>query len=340
MKWNKDKLKQLYKDKQAREELKPLFNSYWDILHLTEGFNSSISKTLLSDLDYLNYFPFMEEYIGSALEKMSDILNIPPLENILVNQTTLDLTYAFYESLDIDLFTIFQTVFANNQDNIAFKTASIFDISNGYTYMCSSQNEVFIKILNSHNLQDVLTLIHEFGHAIFFIIKPNNQRNIVSNCYDEIEGLFLELLALDFLEHFPEYQQDVQTLRNTFYIDLFCELSILNNKYDIYHYGEDYSAYNDDFKPKAFLKEYRHIFGYSKRDIKQTLKLPAEKYLIYAYPRLIAIELYQLYHLNPKKALSLFKQIIMQDFSSEIEFDEYIKKMGIHPSSNINILKR
>lgn len=158
------------------------------------------------------------------------------------------LTHDFYQDiLPSSMLPFFQKTFKDRKDHIRFS----FNSSNcGYTIYVPFLDETFIESQytpNRQTLSDVITLIHEFAHAIFFQINYGQQESIQLLPFWEYWSLFIENIAFDYFAQIPTlsfsavrdkqmewacYKNDAYDLSSIFKIlEMLDNSSVYNNRH-------------------------------------------------------------------------------------------------------------
>jgi len=291
-------------------------------IKLLEGYH--LSKEILEDISFI--WGDIKEFSEVTEEPL---IYISPLKQTsLTKDDLLSITHDFYKSLNKHIFGNFMRNFYRRYDHIVFKNLEDSNFYRGATISIASTNESFIEIKRDFTIEDAFTTIHEYMHAISTII---NHRHLYypKTLYSEIDTIFMEIIAAEFLESIFHNGQAI--------LDRVSEHS-------------RYAAIADELKSKIQLIEYEKTL---KRNFKNNKELrcagevhckllPKELDDILTFPVLtsqeylvsymFALELYQMFTEDKDKALYYLNKIILLDCRSEEEYYNNIKKFGFIPN--------
>lgn len=204
----------------------------------------------------------------------------------------------------------------------------------GQTLPIYNSNIVFFDIRYNNTIQDFLTVIHELGHGITHILNRNILEDSKKYCISEVETLFWELVALDYLDkktnwHSQIYNAKVMSLKSYLY-----NVKLLWLKMDLYNNLSLGELLNN----KVFMK-YVKAKGKSCNDINvEYVKSElASEFYAHTVSFAIAVELYLLYIEDKKLALNKLLKIIKAHSLSSEEYLDLIKKLGIKPCENLQL---
>lgn len=130
-----------------------------------------ISKFFLRNKIYLDNIKvenslYYEEFLSTFLKENN--YNSYQLEffNQRVNAKLLfETAYEFFKQLDDELFNNFISLFINKDKNIIFVANNPIKNFVGITYL-NNNNNIKIKMNRSKTIEDIFTLVHEYGHAL------------------------------------------------------------------------------------------------------------------------------------------------------------------------------
>lgn len=339
--WSKKRLWELFNNKDVKEELSSLFNSFWDIFDLTDSGSLKPKDTLLFDADTFLDNPF----IGEAAMKFTGLgYKTIPREYATLKLSQgeiMNLTKGFYGTLDDEIYTAFLKIFKHRHTHLKFSNMLFFTSYDGYTYHSSSSGDTFIKLANTGNMDNLFACIHEFGHAISYTFKDKIDNPYRGDLFIEIEAIFMELLAMDYFESLsPEMADAVNAERILLYNSILNDIKDTVNKVNIVmELINEKIDVQRSFYPGliAYLKDRLNL---SSKEVKDASKFTLESLFSYPFGALIAIELYKLYHDDPVKAMDIYKSIIKTNNISDQDFYKMIKSMGISPCSNVDYFVR
>lgn len=304
-------------------------NNYYpennDNLKLLESF-----KEIKNDLIHYQFtWKDIKKFYNITKDNELDFFSLKQLS--LSKETLLTITHDFYKSLDHQYYQYFLNFFHNTNTHITFKAAHLDEDYSGESIMLPSINEYFVKIERIFTIEDIITTIHEYSHLISSKINYNHilpAKNLLS----EIDSLFMELIASDYLENL--FKNDEANIAK-----------IINHE----SYISTSEIFNDLFKLITIEKNL--ISGYqSNKTLKQfalskcslqPLELEGlinnynTNSITYLTSYLFAIELYNLYKTDQEKAIYYLKKIILLICNDEKEYYDNIKKLGIIPNQTI-----
>ena len=143
-------------------------------------------------------------FIWGDFKEFSDIVSshieVPKLKKrSFTKEELFELTHDFYKSLNPFFYRNFMKNFRMRDTHVTFYNSTTIKGVVGETTPLPSLNETFIEVTRKSTIDDPLTLIHEYGHATSTSINPYHlcmQKDI----FTEVDTLFFELLASDFLD--------------------------------------------------------------------------------------------------------------------------------------------
>ena len=339
--WDKKSLLKTLFNKQAREELSGLYLTYVGLRSLQET-HYAARETMAYDSECFITNPFIEDILTNFAHK-SHVGELPATKykEKFTKEQIMGLTASFYGSLDKSFLDIFKQLFAERNTHFRFTCASLFHYFSGHTFHSKAVDETFISADFNQTFDNVLTVIHEYAHAIWYKKHDKLPKEYNGNLFCEVESLFMELIAMDYFEkHYPSLKDDVESARYDFYDCIVKDITVMLNKIAVYAEAKDL---NIDFATVNILGLLKHLIRkleLSIFEIRKVLEMPADTLCIYPIGGLIAIELYLIYREDPERAFSLYNQILSIQCKDNNELYEEIKKMGIIPSANIEQYER
>lgn len=287
-------------------------------------------KANLKSLKFLwsDYNEFYDETVSTKL---------PDLEIkrcSLSKDDLLSLTHDFYKSLNRYFFGNFMKNFRMRRDHIKFVN-EIENDAGGITTPIMTTKEAYIKICRLNTIEDYISVVHEYGHAITLQINPYHL-SYDKRYFVEATPIFMEFLASDF------YQR--QTNNNEapiFTIDKHLEYIDDAKKIKmILSLIEEEEKLSQEFSSTKEMRKHLNHNLFTDKCFDESFNFannPDEEYLA-SY--MIAIELYMLYKEDKDKALDILKRIILLDEMSEEEYYCNIKKLGIIPNFSLRNFER
>ena len=81
----------------------------------------------------------------------------------------------------------------------------------GITYL--NNDNIKIKMTRSKTIEDIFTLVHEYGHALNMKKNPKLYNNEARTHFEEIESIFLELILCDYLVNNGFNKDDINEVK-------------------------------------------------------------------------------------------------------------------------------
>ncbi|MGN1378839.1 MAG: hypothetical protein ACI4XR_00335 [Bacilli bacterium] len=287
--------------------------------------NSKLKYKIIKDNEYLKQVLVFEDMISTLASK--DLFENKDIKNYSyktkINKNDLfELTYDFYKKQDKTIFEIFEILFKNRQDNVFFMKNTIDKYFCGATYQLIDNNDIYITTTRYNDIRDVTILIHEYGHAIAIYLNGLDKTKYNSfEPFSEIESIFFEILSFDYLDSIHLNDIDSYNNRKNFLIDLFCNATIIDNKFLIY---ENINPLQDKIN-HSYYRDIKNKYNINKNDLRFIYSSPVEIDLMYVISSLYAMELYDIYLKNPDKAFNLYKKIITLNYPT---YEEYINELS------------
>ena len=340
--WDKKLIYKLYKNPTSKEELSGLLLTYFEFLDTLVNTRFPIKKMLDLDCSFINNNSFLES-INDEFVTKSHLCQNPEADfmHYFSKEDILDLTASFYNSLEPDFQKAFAKLYAKRYGHLRFINPINSRFFVGSTFHSPSEDETFIAARYNKNLSSLITLIHEYAHAIAFQINKSKSIEVENQVFCEIESIFMELVALEFFEkNFPELQNDIDASRIESYNTAVEDATIMHYKIDFKHLIKEFNIDINDKNTLQLLKFLKDETILPLSHILYIFQISADMVCKYPIGTLIAIELYNIYLQDPQEAFALYRQIIcFKDLPNDQIYEE-IKKMGITPSANIESFER
>lgn len=301
-------------------------------------FNPQESKTpsMLEAYRDLKFQLKKIDFIWPDFKEFGDIvtsyIKVPRLKKrSFTKEELFELTHNFYKSLNPFFYHNFMRNFKMRETHTTFYNAHDIKRYVGETTVLPSLNETFIEITRSNTLDDPLTVIHEYGHATSTSINPYHL-SMQKDIFTEVDTLFFEMLAADFLDKELGISEKVITHTN------------LHNEY---FYCADKASLQiafvetENILPSAFLRNKDlKIFGRTQlnlcdEEIEEIIQESDTRNYVYLNSYMYAIELYELYKKDPEKALYILKQVILLRDMTRRQYYEKIKQLGLIANSSL-----
>lgn len=283
--------------------------------------NSEIERRALS---------FKEHIYNSNIEEDIDI---PKLAKKYSKEDVFMLTHDFFATLDKEIFKKFLSAFKIRNSNVIFTKKDLKD-AGGYTDI--KNDNIYIVAAQTETIDDVCTLVHEYGHALAMI---SNTEGLKTHYYREIESKFLEILSCFYLMKNINEEEPAKLI-NMFCARSQCMSDDTISKYQIYDFmkKENIFPYDNLLYKKIFQNSinkdkinYKTFFMY----LKYIYSNPFTYQACYAISDLYVYGLYDIYLNDPEKAFYLYKRIICKDNKSK----EYLESIGVPISYGENVRK-
>ena len=235
----------------------------------------------------------------------------------------------FYYQLDSLLYKHFYKLYQVRETH--FRTQKNMPFSGQCLYL-SYFDECFIEILKTNTIEDILTVLHEYMHAIS--ININNYNNLDNkNLYCEIEPLFIELIAIDYLKrYFDNDMLDLAKIHKHNNHEVWFDMSNLIIELIMYEINNKIVINNNRMLKEIAFNNFmieKNMLQYIINEVSENTEVEMVGYMF-------AIELYSLYQIDPEKALYLLKKIILLREENDYDYYQAIINMGIIPNENIN----
>lgn len=274
--------------------------------------------------------PFEEHIYNSFIEEDIDI---PKFSKKYSKEDVFMLTHDFFATLDKEIFKKFLSMFKVRNNNVIFTKKDLKDIE-GFTSI--KKGNIYITVNQKNTIEDVYTLVHEYGHALAMISNTEKDR---IHYYREIESKFLELLSCLYLMKIINEDETAKL------INMYCVTNQNTSdqtllKYKIYDFmkEENIFPYDNLLYKKLFQNlENKDKLNYEQFHmyLKYIYSNPFTYQASYAISDLYAYGLYDIYLTDPEKAFYLYKKILCKNNKSK----EYLENIGIPISYGENVRK-
>lgn len=331
-------IEKLIQTETDKRKLKLLKGDYYNLQsHIEEYFE----KDEYNKLKLLESYEFFKEhlkeyeFLWGDFKEFSETLDepiiVPELKTCsLSKDDLLDITHDFYLSLNGLFFGNFMKNFYRKNDHIVFRNKGE-TFYNGETIALPSLKESFIEICRVHTLEDLITIIHEYMHATSVSINPKHL-NANKTIFTEVDTIFIELLANDYIEKLFQDKSSIILKANDFNEHL-QRADDINAVLDLME-AEKYTknGYINNKILKEIGKRYCELENIETELILDNSNQSETLYLT-AY--IIAIELYYLYKIDKDKALNTLRKIIELECNDELQYYQNIRGLGIIPNMHL-----
>ena len=263
-------------------------------------------KTLESIPRYRIYMPFVNEFISKLYEYRVEFPEIIYDEKVEYNKKDMyELSRNFYKQIGGKFYEAYQEFDKEKKNRINFCN---FDSNDSTTYYIPGVNKYYINLGADSDDRDIIeAFIHEAGHVI--TAKINNRRYNSRDIFVEIETLFFEILADNFLytETGDKFFKDLEkekvdinyTKGNVLDIMFTAYEAIIDNAKDV---DNPNKLFNDICREEGLIKP-------KEVNIDTSMK--------YTFSYICALELVEIYKQDKDKALYLLTNIISENKNIE-----------------------
>lgn len=274
--------------------------------------------------------PFEEHIYNSNIEEDIDI---PKFSKKYSKEDVFMLTHDFFATLDKEIFKKFLSIFKIRSNNVVFTKKDLKD-AGGYT--CIKDGKIYITIGNNETIEDVYTIIHEFGHSLAMISNTEKDR---IHYYREIESKFLELLSCFYLMEIINDDETSKLINMYSFTNQGITYQTLL-KYQIYDFMKEENIFPYD--NLLYKKLFQNLIDKDKTTYKDFLMYlkyiysnPFTYQASYAISDLYVYGLYDIYLNDPEKAFFLYKRVLCKNNKSKA----YLERIGIPISYGENVRK-
>jgi len=237
----------------------------------------------------------------------------------------------FYKFIGGHFYTIYKSLKKEFPEIVNFLRGTGAKGNAGLTYNIYKTDIVLFNIYVNNNAQDYVTMIHELGHGINIRMNGDVLGNVYKHCLGEVDGLFFELLANDFLAKYGLEEEGIKAhlayFKNYGYIALMFsrKMTMMNELTK--------KQVEDKRIATAYLKR---NFGKNRLEIKDTLNLDFGSYFKYIISYLVAIELYLKFYQDKDETLEILEKILSIKEDNAKGYLDYVKSLGIIPGLHLN----
>ncbi len=279
-------------------------------------------KSLYSIPKYRVYLPFISEFDEILSKYVTDDETINSVKHADYSRKEMyELTREFYKQIGGNFYNAFQKFDKEKNNRINYCP---FSSINSVTYYIPGIDKFYINIGAESDDRDIIeAYIHESAHIT--TAKINNRRYHANDMFVEIESLFFEILADQFLytETGDIYFKDMEKDKVDKYYNEGDILDIMHIAYDV--------TISDAMK----IDDPNKVFDMICRDnnLIKPKYVDFDRVMKYVFSYICAIELVEIYKQDKDKALSMLENIITENKS----ITEYEKIMSqITPCEHLN----
>lgn len=284
----------------------------------------------ISSEDFKKIYPIYRKLIK---ELQNDYLAIDDYKEAYISdEGTINFACDFYNSLDSESFNLFAEVFDKRKNHIKFMDESRLHTS--FMVPIVNRNEAYICCVNKPTIEKLISFIHESQHAIAFKMNNDHIKNGNKALIREADALFKQLLACYFISKYnPQFSDDCNNSKNILHENIKEELYALYIKNQLI-YLSNKKTFNND---KELLD---YLVSHSRADINLVDYLCEESlFQMYYYPLayMIAVELYEMYQVDPEKALYVCNEFIKMN---NVDYYGELAKLDINIKKNILVYEK
>ena len=245
-----------------------------------------------------------------------------------------EIVYEFFKQLDDELFSNFISLFINKDKNIIFVANNPIKDFVGITYL--NNDNIKIKMTRSKTIEDIFTLVHEYGHALNMKKNPKLYNNEARTHFEEIESIFLELILCDYLVNNGFNKDDINEVKKIIIENLINEAKDLYFKYNINRFIHVEQIKNIDNHFFKLLYQNKNI---TKDELRKVYSSSYEDVTKYVISSLFALELYDKYQINKEKTIEDYKNIISLDLYTHLDYLDAIESKLIVPNESDTFIR-
>ena len=245
-----------------------------------------------------------------------------------------EIVYEFFKQLDDELFSNFISLFINKDKNIIFAANNPIKDFVGITYL--NNDNIKIKMTRSKTIEDIFTLVHEYGHALNMKKNPKLYNNEARTHFEEIESIFLELILCDYLVNNGFNKDDINEVKKIIIENLINEAKDLYFKYNINRFIHVEQIKNIDNHFFKLLYQNKNI---TKDELRKVYSSSYEDVTKYVISSLFALELYDKYQINKEKTIEDYKNIISLDLYTHLDYLDAIESKLIVPNESDTFIR-
>lgn len=284
-------------------------------------------KALESIPRYRVYLPFIYDFISILDNHTVESPEMIYDKNVEYNKKDMfELSREFYKQVGGKFYEAYKEFDREKAHRINYCN---FDSNDSTTYYIPGLNKYYVNLGAKGTDRDIIeTFIHEAGHIV--TAKINNRRYNSTDIFVEIETLFFEIIADDFL---------AKKTNDSFFKSLEKEkVDIHYNKGSILDtffiaYDSVISNAKDVDNPNKLFNDICHDYN-----LKQYKDVNIDTLMKYTFSYICAVELAEIYREDKDKALQLLTNIITEN-RGITEYEKIIN--NINPCEHVdNYIKR
>ena len=224
---------------------------------------------------------------------------------------TISMVDDFYRGFDSELHDYFREIYDRRYKAFDFiKNEGKDEISE--CFLIDGPKDFFINIVDYKGVGKYSATVHECGHVIEFLMNSRMCYDDNPNYFTEVASIFPELVAL--------YEGSL-TNKDEYLYQFFCSLvTVLDDMANLIDHELLVSSYIDnDYRiNNDYFKSLRSNYDLSKKDFNEAVEVKIGQAGTYITSLGVALELLHIYKQDKKRALELFKKILMVQDNSNI----------------------
>lgn len=296
-----------------------------------------LGDIILEDYDFLNIFGSYCQYVRYFSRIFEDTIPYQVTDwnyRYTSEKSILKFADIFYKIIGGKFYATYKSLREEFPDTINFLNIHNCNGTIGLTYNIYKTDIILFDIYVCNNIQDYATMVHELGHGINLKANGDVLGETNKYCLSEVEGIFFELLACDFLEKCGLGSEGLKShlayYKNFGYISL-----MYTRKLDMMNDLLQHQAVNK----RIAVSYLRENYGKNKKEIKDTLYIAFESYFKYIISYLVAIELYIRYYQDKDTTLDTLWKILATKSLKPEEYISFLKSLNIIPGENLVIYR-
>lgn len=299
-------------------------------------------------VSYSDYYDMIEDFLikifsfEEQLERIEGIFKpvIGPKDSYSVitgatlsNDGAFSIVKDFYGMFDEQLYPTFLEAFNQRKTSVRFVN-ELSGYNEADSFYFDLVKKHFIQVVKTKDINKVFTMVHEYGHVISYMLNPKGYLLQEECMYDEVGAVFPEMLAY----HLNPGKFDPVHVSFEKYGSL---ITVYNqaNALSLHASYVDIWKENKRKANKRFFKTIKRELGEEVDDVDESLDTYINSCGQYIIAYLVATELLNLYKRDKKKALEIYRNILMIPYNESMH--DYINSelnLGSHVEEETSLL--
>lgn len=344
--WNRKTIERRIKDfknrlKNATDEvektkIQEIITDFEELLRLFEPEPTTVIRVNEAVVSHLCFMKDCEEagtLISSFVSGFAFVNKIKnPFQEYITYERAqiLELLRMFYASLGDTFNDPFQKLYAKLETNHNFFGDKYPYSQAGFMYPIRHIEECYTGSLINGTIADFFTPVHEIGHGVEFLMRPDTFISQNNRCFIELVPLTLELMATAKFEELYDMSEIVKNYNigmGKAYYEISCQAN---------------AEWNATLRAMPFVEQngleiinnvsQKMSMRYGK--VRKLLEgLDFEKNISYSLAYAIAIEIYMVYKQSPKDALDILERIIQNNHRPTEDILTILKDGDCYPGT-------